>query len=276
MADKSISDLPSISAVTGSEYFYGIQSSGDVKIIADDLVDYILNDYEFDSDVTNSNVIAGKINSLRTITNTADLADRTYPPGSLYWSSSSTSPAALLGGVWARVKDRFALAAGSSYTAGTNGGEAVHLLTLSEFPSHNHGTPTGKPNDNTSNGPNTTSTAADAKHSHAVPSLSGSTDKKGSHSHTVDNSAWQYDGTGPYKTAYNGTETATWTSAGSHKHTFTTAKVNSGNADYGHTHTMAHTHTLSAHTHTITAQGGGGQHNNMPPYVVYYCWERIE
>ena len=106
MADKSISELPTINAVTGDEYLYGIQSDGDVKIVADDLVDYILNTYEFNSDVTNANVIAGKINSLRTLTNTADLADKTYPPGSLYWSSSSTSPASILGGVWTRVKDR--------------------------------------------------------------------------------------------------------------------------------------------------------------------------
>ena len=75
MADKSISELPTINAVTGDEYLYGIQSDGDVKIVADDLVDYILNTYEFNSDVTNANVIAGKINSLRTLTNTADLAD---------------------------------------------------------------------------------------------------------------------------------------------------------------------------------------------------------
>ena len=279
MADKSISELPTINAVTGDEYLYGIQSDGDVKIVADDLVDYILNTYEFDSDATNANVIAGKINSLRTITNTADLADRTYPPGSLYWSSSSTSPASIFGGVWARVKDRFALAAGSSYTAGTNGGETVHLLTLSEFPSHNHGTPTGEPNDNTSNGPNTTSTAADAKHSHTIPSLSGSTTEKDNHTHSVSSSAWQPGSANintEYKTAYNGSSNVNWSSAGKHKHTFTTAKTTSGNADYGHTHTMAHTHTLSAHTHTISAQGGGGQHNNMPPYVVYYCWERIE
>lgn len=31
-----------------------------------------------------------------------------------------------------------------------------------------------------------------------------------------------------------------------------------------------------AHSHTVTinATGGGQEHNNMPPYVVYYCWER--
>lgn len=31
-----------------------------------------------------------------------------------------------------------------------------------------------------------------------------------------------------------------------------------------------------AHSHTVTINntGGGAAHNNMPPYVTYYCWER--
>ena len=33
--------------------------------------------------------------------------------------------------------------------------------------------------------------------------------------------------------------------------------------------TGSHSHTLS-----IAAAGGGAAHENMPPYVTYYCWER--
>lgn len=278
MADKSISELPTINAVTGDEYLYGIQSDGDVKIVADDLVDYILNTYEFNSDVTNANVIAGKINFLRTLTNTADLADKTYPPGSLYWSSSSTSPASILGGVWTRVKDKFALAAGSSYTAGTNGGEAVHLLTISEIPSHNHGGATGTPSNNTSSGPSTNATGADAKHSHGVPALSGTAAKNGKHTHTVSDPRYEEDDNITYKYAvtYNSNGKVSWESAGTHTHPVTTTAATSGNQSQGHTHSMAHTHNLSSHTHTLTAQGGGTAHNNMPPYIVKYCWERVE
>ena len=38
-----------------------------------------------------------------------------------------------------RLKDRFLLAAGDSYKAGQEGGEAEHVLTTDELPSHSHG-----------------------------------------------------------------------------------------------------------------------------------------
>lgn len=81
----------------------------------------------------------------------------------------------------------------------------------------------------------------------------------------------------------------------SHNHTGTAASVD------GHTHTVqfsAHysdalnyiggsnqkgnglgtktTSSSGGHSHdlTINSTGGGAAHNNMPPYVTYYCWER--
>lgn len=61
-----------------------------------------------------------------------------YPVGAVYISVNSTSPASLFGGTWEQIKDRFLLAAGSTYTAGSTGGEATHTLTSSEMPSHYH------------------------------------------------------------------------------------------------------------------------------------------
>lgn len=61
-----------------------------------------------------------------------------YPVGSIYLSTSSTSPSSLFGGTWEQIKDVFLLAAGDTYTAGSTGGEATHTLTLSEMPSHSH------------------------------------------------------------------------------------------------------------------------------------------
>lgn len=40
-----------------------------------------------------------------------------------------------------------------------------------------------------------------------------------------------------------------------------------------HSHTMAHTHSVTA-SGTNSSTGGGQAHDNMPPYIVKYCWER--
>lgn len=64
------------------------------------------------------------------------LLSKTYPVGAIYLSASETSPASLFGGTWERLKDRFLLAAGDSYTVGSTGGEAKHTLTVDEMPSH--------------------------------------------------------------------------------------------------------------------------------------------
>lgn len=41
-------------------------------------------------------------------------------------------------GTWEQIKDQFLLGAGDSYAAGTTGGEAEHVLTTEEMPSHAH------------------------------------------------------------------------------------------------------------------------------------------
>ena len=61
-----------------------------------------------------------------------------YPVGSIYLSASETSPASLFGGTWEQIEDRFLLAAGSTYAAGSTGGESTHTLTVNEIPTHNH------------------------------------------------------------------------------------------------------------------------------------------
>lgn len=61
-----------------------------------------------------------------------------YPVGAVYISVNSTSPASLFGGTWEQIEDRFLLASGSTYSAGSTGGEATHNLTVEEMPSHGH------------------------------------------------------------------------------------------------------------------------------------------
>lgn len=64
--------------------------------------------------------------------------DMIYPVGAIYISASNVSPSFLFGGTWEQIKDRFLIGAGSSYQAGSVGGEATHTLTIDEMPRHNH------------------------------------------------------------------------------------------------------------------------------------------
>lgn len=66
------------------------------------------------------------------------MLDKVYPVGSIYISVNSTNPKTLFGGTWVRIKDRFLLAASTTYKAGTTGGEATHTLTYNEMPEHTH------------------------------------------------------------------------------------------------------------------------------------------
>lgn len=70
-----------------------------------------------------------------------DLMLTIYPVGSIYMSVNSANPAALFGGTWEQIEDTFLLAAGSSYGAGSTGGEAQHALTEEEMPEHDHDMP---------------------------------------------------------------------------------------------------------------------------------------
>lgn len=77
---------------------------------------------------------------------TQNFLNKIYPVGSIYMSVNSTSPATLFGGTWEQIQDRFLLASGTTYDAGTTGGEAEHTLTIDEMPSHIHDEITGLSN----------------------------------------------------------------------------------------------------------------------------------
>lgn len=67
------------------------------------------------------------------------ILEASMPVGYLYASDSPTDPKTLFGfGTWEQIEDSFILAAGSTYPAGSTGGEAKHTLTVGEIPSHTH------------------------------------------------------------------------------------------------------------------------------------------
>ena len=223
-----------------------------------------------------------------------------HPIGSLYWSSDSTDPGTLFGGTWARIKDKFILAAGDTYSNGDTGGAATVTLTTNNMPSHSHtiGGNTGETQPTftgsavTSGGSSTDNTGSESAHTHSV----------GAHSHPIGgNTGGGYAQLGSAASPSSVTTSFSTASGGTHRHRLFGA--NSGNtmegrywaiSTYGlvgyssggayadktindtktliedggsHSHTIyqsTHSHTLPANTSNSTAftSGTGSAHSH--------------
>lgn len=193
-----------------------------------------------------------------------------HPVGSLYWSSSPTDPATLFGGTWTRIKDRFVLAAGDTYGNGATGGSATVKLTVSNLPAHSH-----------------TCSSTDINHTHTFD-----------HQHDFstggmsgDDKAYMYSmqHQGRPSPQVGGRASASIHSSGdssggsyvtditidlAHTHSGTTGSVWQ---KYGSASTGGMSDNWS-HSHTVNGGGNGtangDAHENMPPYIVKFCWER--
>jgi hypothetical protein len=92
-----------------------------------------------------------------------------YPVGAIYLSTNNTSPATLFGGTWEQITDKFILAAGSTYGAGTTGGSATINLSHSHtVNSHNHSLPANT-------GSHTLTTSEIPSHAHDTITMAGQT-----------------------------------------------------------------------------------------------------
>ena len=159
---------------------------------------------------TRQRVNTGAWTSWSKLANTTDCTDtlkKVYPVGSIYMSTVSTNPATLFGfGTWeAMPAGRVLLAQGKSswgttYNAGSTGGEATHQLTVGEIPSHNH---TGSIN-----------TAGEHTHSLTLKALWGDGNGSGN--------GWAGD------TRDGGSRTNTFSTVGNHTHTVTINSTGSG------------------------------------------------
>lgn len=166
---------------------------------------------------------------------TSEIVNLIYPVGSIYMSINSTSPSTLFGGSWTRIQDRFLLAAGSSYSAGATGGEASHVLTTSEMPSHSHG--------------------------RGTMNIYGSLKVRA------------YDGNGSSVEAGNnvaGANAFSTTTKGSGEtwgNSFAPSTTDN-NPD------LVDFNAADGWTGESEAIGGDAAHNNMPPYLAVYIWKR--
>lgn len=150
------------------------------------------------------------------------VANDIYPVGSIYMSVNDTSPATLFGGTWERIKDKFLLSAGDSYSAGSTGGAATVALTTANMAAHTHGS----------------------------KSLSGTFRIRKS--------------TGDANEITNVSGIVT-----SAAYSTTNTTITNSSTKYGQ-----QTITINA-THEHTSVGSGTAHENMPPYLAVYVWQRV-
>ena len=156
----------------------------------------------------------------------ADLLNKVYPVGSIYMSVVNVSPASFLGGTWQAIEQgRMLMAAGSSWQAGTTGGNAYHTLTIAELPAHNHSATETAAGGHAHNA----STGTAGAHVHSGSALeagahahNASTGTAGSHDHASSmGTAGAHDHGGDLRTARDGAHSHGGTTdyAGSHAHT---------------------------------------------------------
>lgn len=234
-----------------------------------------------------------------------ELLDVVYPVGSIYMSTNFVSPQSFLGGIWQKIEGRFLLAAtqenatntGASQAAGRTGGEAAHKLTASEsgIPKHSHSFT--KP----------TVTTPQLKHNNVIytnPSVSGGSVsdgiKGGTHFHKIPMNRSGVEASGYGLTSAEGFGDRVVI-------TFNTLEEELARGRFTVTDTTVeeykgyHKHDLPSHSHTVSGGGvtvgdhtsqsctvSGGSvgensaadatsaHNNMPPYLAVYMWERTE
>lgn len=148
--------------------------------------------------------------------NTNDIANewqKIYPVGSYYISESAESPAVLFGGTWEALNDKFIVADGSTFAAGTDGGALNHThanqttqsggggttgstaLTIAQLPAHEHRTKVFRIGTKSGDGPlltdwaNVSATAEVIKGTEPIGGGQGHTHTTPNHTHNLKDTA---------------------------------------------------------------------------------------
>lgn len=174
------------------------------------------------------------------------LLDFCFPVGYVMTTASSVNPSETHGGTWKLITEgTFIVAAGSGskYKQGQTGGEATHILSVKELPKH-------KPQVNLKD--------------------------NGSHSHTKGNMNITgaincFDELNTGEGAFYGESVYSWNPSGKSqwglKLKFDASRTWTGN-----------TSANGSHNHEVTVGeiGEGAAHNNLPPYLAMYMWQRVK
>lgn len=188
----------------------------------------------------------------------ASLLDKVYPVGSIYMSTSNTSPASFLGGAWEPLKNKFLVGAGDTYAVNATGGATSHAHTTgwhtlveNEIPKHTHGENGGH------------------NHTRGEMNIEGTL-------------PWVHfnpnppAGTGPFSISG---EVDGWRKNGTSQALATvrnvTFRASDGWNDRATSWAGSHTHSSvganGAHSH-----GDTGSSSSLPPYLAVYMWKRTE
>lgn len=175
-----------------------------------------------------------------------------WPVGSVFIAAVSTNPATLLGfGTWVafgagRMLVGLDAADPDFDTVEEVGGAKTHTLTTAEMPSHTH--------------VQDAHTHVQNSHNHLQDAH---THTQNAHSHTVTNVGSAATGSTANLTGTNDTSSTTATTANATATNQNTTATN-----------QAATATNQNATATNQNTGGGGAHNNLPPYIVVYMHKR--